>query len=103
MQTLVIIQIFIDLLIKRKVTRSYLSEKYEMSTRTITRYVDVLSQAGVPIESITGLGGGYVLPSNYKLERQLFSKEELVRIRSTLSQTSAEFADDLNEKILEKL
>jgi len=103
MQTLVIIQIFTDLLIKRKVTRKYLSEKYELSPRTITRYVDVLSQAGIPILSNSGIGGGYKLPADYMLEKHTLSNKELMRIKYSLQKTSAEFADDLNAGILEKL
>jgi len=103
MQTQVIIQIFLELLTKRKVTRQYLSKKYELCPRTISRYVDILVKARIPIESTTGTNGGYVLQNNYTLERQLFTEEELARVRVTLSKTSCEFADDLNEKILGKL
>ena len=103
MQTLVIIQIYTDLLIKRKVARSFLSDKYELSTRTITRYIDILTQAGIPIISTSGVGGGYKLAEDYLLEKHALKKEELLRIKASLQKTVNEFSDDLNLEIIDKL
>jgi len=103
MQTIVIIQILTNLLIKRKMTRSQLCEKFELSPRTITRYIEVLAHAGVPIESRTGEKGGYYLPDHYKIERHSFSESELNRIAYSLKKTESEFSDDINANIIKAI
>ena len=103
MQTLVLVGMLTDLLIKRKVSRKAFSEKYELSERTVTRYIDVLAGGGVPIESRKGLGGGYVLPERYKLDRFLFSDAERARIAEALRKTMGTYEDGLNQTILDKL
>ena len=103
MQTLVLLQIYTDLLIRRKITRQALSEKYELSIRTISRYIDNLAKAGVPIESKTGQDGGYCLPIDYKIEKHSFSQAEWQRISDSLKKTAAEFGDDVNFKIIKAI
>ncbi|MCL2062251.1 MAG: HTH domain-containing protein [Firmicutes bacterium] len=103
MQILVLVGILLDLLIKRKVSRGYLADKYEMSPRTITRYVDTLGKAGIPVISRLGIGGGYYLEDGYKIDRLLFDDAERARIAAALNATLHNFGDDLNQKILDKL
>ena len=50
--------ILMDLLKSRKITARYLSDKYEISLRSVYRYVDVLSSSGVPVFSERGRHGG---------------------------------------------
>lgn len=49
------------LLQKEKVTTSQLAERFEVSCRTIQRDIDHICKAGIPIVSIQGYGGGYLL------------------------------------------
>ena len=91
------------MLIKRKIPRNYLSEKYEMSARTVTRYIDVLTKSGIPIESRKGTGGGYILPADYKLDRMLLTDAERARIAEVLRHTLPLYTDELNRQILSKL
>ena len=46
------------LLQKEQVTTPQLAEKFEVSVRTILRDLDALSQAGIPIVTRQGSGGG---------------------------------------------
>ena len=80
MQNWVLYGIMMTLLIKKKASRRFLAEKYEVSERTISRYVDTLSEAGVPIYSLAGKEGGYAISDEYKLDKTLFSPEELRRL-----------------------
>ena len=48
----------LTLLRNEKVTKRYLAEKFEMSERTVIRYMDTLALAGVPIYSIRGKTAG---------------------------------------------
>jgi predicted DNA-binding transcriptional regulator YafY len=103
MQLMVIVSILKDLLVKRKCSRAALSEKYELSERTITRYIEVLGNAGIPIESRAGIGGGYFLADDYTLERPPFSPAEYRRIAQSLTDTADKYPDGLNQKILSKI
>ena len=103
MQPLVLVGILTDLLIKRKVSRKTFAKKYEMSERTVTRYVGLLAEAGIPVESRKGLDGGYVLAEEYKLGRFLFSDAERARIAEALRTTADTYGDGLNEAILSKI
>lgn len=58
-----------------KVTAKQISEKLEMNTRTVYRYIDTLSTSGVPIISDTGHNGGYTLLNNF-IEAPLFFDSE---------------------------
>jgi len=100
---MVLISIFLDLTIKKKVTAGYLSEKYELSTRTIYRYIDTLASGGVPIISLKGKDGGFMLDETYTMDRMLFNDGEYDRIREVLEATRGNYDDGLNERILRKL
>lgn len=103
MQNSVLISIFTSLLTKRGVTREYLSQKFELSTRTITRYVDVLMASGIPIISRTGQNGGYFLSDDYKIDKMLFSENDIRRIVSSLKLTATYYGDQHNGKIIDTL
>lgn len=57
-------------------TATQLAERFEVSTRTIYRDVDLLSGAGIPIYSNKGRGGGIRLMPHFVLDRSLLSSEE---------------------------
>lgn len=46
---------------REKVTAPYLAETFEVSRRTISRDIEALCRAGVPIETRQGPGGGLSL------------------------------------------
>jgi len=98
-----ILRIYHDLLQKRKVTRKWLSKKYELSTRTISRYIGMLAESGVPIQSKPGNEGGYCLPKDYLLESHSFNDNEWDRIEKSLHIAASEFSDDITYGILEKI
>ena len=49
------------LLQQEKVTAPYLSEKFEVSRRTINRDIEALCRAGIPIVTTQGTNGGFPL------------------------------------------
>ena len=69
-------QIVYILLNKKSVTAKYLSEKFEVSQRTIYRDIDTLCEAGIPIYTTKGKGHGYGLP----VVKDIISKNENLRI-----------------------
>ena len=61
---------------KGKVTANELSDKFEVSVRTIYRDIDRLSGAGVPIYCNPGKGGGIFLMNSFVLDKSLLSEAE---------------------------
>lgn len=93
----IMIGILFDLLSNKSVTAKRLAYKYEVSLRSIYRYVNSLSLAGVPIYTNRGKGGGFALVDTYKLSSTFMTVEEFER---TISAMSA-FADGITDKVLE--
>lgn len=90
------------LLRKGRVTAKELSERFEVSIRTIYRDIDVLSSAGIPIYTTQGKGGGISLLDEYVLDRQLVSEEEQFQILSAL-ESIQEVEQHSIEPAMEKL
>lgn len=100
MQNWVLYGIMLTLLTKKKASRQYLAEKFEISERTVSRYIDTLAESGVPIYSIAGREGGYSISDEYKLDNTLFSPEELSRI---ITCVKAIPEDKINKSVIDKL
>jgi len=86
---------------KGKVTAKELSEKFEVSERTIYRDIDNLSGAGVPIFAKQGKGGGIEIADDFILRSSLLSKDEKERIMTALK--GQEATNENNEELLSKL
>ncbi len=83
------------------VTANELAQKYEMSTRSIYRYMAVLSEGGVPIESQQGRGGGWRIIDTYKVKATYFTDEEYKRLIFALQSFSLQ--DDVIKSVTQKL
>lgn len=96
--------ILMDLLKTRKVTARYLSDKYEISIRSVYRYIDVLSGSGVPVFTERGRGGGVTIADNYRLPATLLTKDEQSDVLSALSlykgANPARDVDAIRDKLL---
>lgn len=78
-----------------------LAKKYEISTRSVYRYIAMLSEGGIPIESVTGRGGGWRIVENYKLKATYFTPEEYERLVFSLQ--SSTLQDDVTKRVTQKL
>lgn len=103
MQNTVIFGILLTILNSRRTSREYLSEKYEISERTVVRYVSVLVGSGVPIISARGKNGGYFIADDYKLNYTYFNNEEKNRMINCINESNKLFSDSLNDIILDKI
>lgn len=72
------------LLQKDKITTQELANKFEVSRRTILRDINALSVAGIPIISEKGQGGGISIMEDYKVDRTVFSSEDMKAILTGL-------------------
>lgn len=50
---------------------------FEVSPRTIYRDIDAINMAGIPIRSTSGVGGGFEIMQEYKIDRNVFSTADL--------------------------
>ena len=87
-----LISIIMILLERERVNIRELANLCEVTTRTIHRDLVAINQAGIPIVTYPGPGGGVGIMENYKLEKRLFSTADVTAllmglgsIRSSLS------------------
>ncbi len=73
-----------------------LSEQFEISKRTVYRYMDILSAGGIPIHSHLGRSGGWTILENYRLKSTFFTKEEYERVLFCLQSFSVQDATTRN-------
>lgn len=98
-----VFSILMILISKRKVSRDYLAERFSVSKRTVSRYLNVLEDAGVPITSVPGRGGGVMIADDYIIDKSFLTEAETMRIKHALARTADDYDDKANIAIAEKL
>lgn len=83
-----LISIIMVLLDKERISAQTLADRFEVSLRTIYRDIDAINMAGIPVRSISGVGGGIEIMPNYKMDRKTFSTNDLSAILMGLSNIS---------------
>ena len=68
------------LLEQDKISAKDLAERFEVSPRTIYRDLDTINQAGIPIVATAGPGGGVEILKTYKVEKRLFSTDDITTL-----------------------
>lgn len=91
------------LLQSERVTAPYLAEKYEVTRRTIGRDIDALCQAGIPVITHQGSGGGISIAKGFKLDKSVLTTQELSGIISALKGIGSVSDKSDIQKILDKL
>ncbi len=89
MQISRLLQIIYTILEKGTVTAPELAKRFEVSVRTIYRDIEALSQAGIPIYTSQGKGGGISLTEKFILNKSLLSDKEQDEILIALQSLSA--------------
>ncbi len=87
---------------KKKVTAKELANKFEVSTRTIYRDIEVLSGANIPIYASKGKDGGIGILDEYVLNKTILSEEEQNQILFAL-QGMKKVKGQEEKDVLEKL
>ena len=83
-----LVGIILTLLDKTRTGAQELADLFEVSPRTIYRDIEAINMAGIPIRSIPGVGGGFEIMPEYKLDKNVFSTAELSAILMGLSHLS---------------
>ena len=92
-----ITSILVHLQSKRLVTAQELSDRFEVSPRTIYRDIESLNNAGVPV--LGEIGVGYSMMEGYRLPPVMFSQEEAIAFLMA-EKIIAKYADTENTKNL---
>lgn len=91
------------LLNRKRVSAKELSDRFEVSLRTIYRDVETIQFAGIPVVSYPGSTGGYEIMDRYRLDRQFLSFEELNAIVVALKGIRTTMEDREIEPLLDKV
>lgn len=83
-----LVSMIMILLDKRRISAQELADMFEVSPRTIYRDIDAINMAGIPVRSTSGVGGGFEIMEEYKLDRKVFSAADLSAILMGLSSLS---------------
>ena len=99
MQLYIMMGVLLTLMQNGKMTAKQLAEKFEVSTRSIYRYIDSLSVNGVPIVTDSGRKGGIYLMNNFNLDNMFFTTSELTKIKDFLQAQDSPETTSLLEKV----
>jgi predicted DNA-binding transcriptional regulator YafY len=69
---------------KGRVTGSELAKHFEVSIRTIYRDIDKICEAGIPIASEGGKGGGFYVMEGFSLDNMFFKKSEVQTLSAVM-------------------
>ncbi len=83
-----LVSIIMILLDKERIGAQELADMFEVSPRTIYRDIDTINIAGIPVRSTSGVGGGFEIMPEYKIDRKVFSTADLSAILMGLSNLS---------------
>lgn len=83
-----LVSMIMILLDKDRIGAQELADMFEVSPRTIYRDIDTINMSGIPVHSTSGVGGGFEIMRNYKLDKKVFSTADLSAILMGLSSLS---------------
>lgn len=83
-----LVSIIMILLNKKRIGAQELADMFEVSRRTIYRDIDAISMAGVPVRATSGVGGGFEIMPEYKVDNKVFSTDDLSALVMGLSNLS---------------
>lgn len=89
-----LVSMIMILLEKRRVGAQELAAMFEVSPRTVYRDMEAISQAGIPVRSIPGVGGGFEIMPGYKVDKKAFSADDLSALLMGLNSLSGVMRGD---------
>jgi len=89
-----LVSMIMILLDKKRIGAQELADMFEVSPRTIYRDIDTINMSGIPVFSTSGVGGGFEIMQEYKIDRKVFSTADLSAILMGLSGLSSMIRGD---------
>ncbi|MBQ8726144.1 MAG: YafY family transcriptional regulator [Clostridia bacterium] len=97
------VQILFLLLSKGKVSARYIASRFDVSTRTVMRYIDTMCLANIPIIADPGRNGGFYIADTYKLPASFLTEKEFSAVISTLNDYNKNVGSKTVATAVEKL
>lgn len=91
------------LLRKDTVTAPELARRFEVSRRTISRDIEDLCRAGIPVVTRQGAGGGISIMEGYRVDRTLLTSKEMQMILAGLRSLDSVSGNHYYTRLMEKL
>ncbi len=88
---------------KGKVTAKDLSEKFEVSTKTIQRDMEIIERAGIPIVSYKGHQGGYSIIDGYRVNKSSMTGDEVNLLKKLLMGINKSYENKEATTLINKL
>ena len=103
MKTERLIGILSVLLRQEKTTAPELARRFEVSRRTISRDIETLCRAGIPICTVQGTGGGISIMDGYRMDRTLLTSRDMQMILAGLRSLDSVSGTNRYAQLMEKL
>ena len=91
------------LLQEEKTTAPLLADRFEVSRRTISRDIDDLCRAGIPIQTVQGYEGGIRIMDGYRMDRTILTSRDMQMILAGLRGLDSVSGSRSYEQLMEKL
>lgn len=98
-----LIAILTVLLQNERMSATVLASMFEVSVRTIYRDIAALESAGIPIVTHTGVNGGVSIIDGYKIDKKLFTNQDISTLLTSLYSVSGSLPDAVLNQTLEKI
>ena len=89
-----LLAIVMILLSKESVVGKELAERFDVSLRTIYRDIASINEAGIPIITSPGVGGGIAMMKSYKVTKGIFTRSDLASMMMGLGFASSAFSHE---------
>ena len=99
----IMLRILFELMSKKFVKAQYLADKFEVSVRSIHRYINCLELAGVPIYSERGSYGGFAIVDTYKFSSTFMTEKEFEQTISALTAITDSVPNKVLDSVINKL
>ena len=84
-------------------TAPKLAEKFEVSRRTIERDIEALCEAGIPIQTTQGSGGGVRIMEGYSMDKTLLTSKDMQVIMAGLCSLDSISGSNYYGLLMEKI
>ncbi len=86
-----------------KVTAPVLAKKFEVSRRTISRDIEAICEAGIPLVTEQGKNGGISIMEGFSLDTTVFTEEELQAVFAGLKGLDSVSRSPKSKPLIEKI
>ncbi len=87
-------KILMLLLQKKKITAAEVARRYEVSVRSVYRYVEELTVCGVPIDVERGRYGGLSVADTFRLPTGYFTRDEYAAVVNAIDAMCSQISDE---------